>query len=570
MQDLANFPEQTKQGRGRVFHSLRGYPKHLTHSPGFIIHTFMSSTMEDDFEIIIAPVNETANGPATTNPAANSLEDVPRSEVERDSPRGMDSLMTAMQAKADENSRTGLLFFSDLGADRYLIYNTWLEGIPEGDRKVFDCRACRRFLNRYGSLCIINDDGTLKPLFWSAEDPKLPPYFKQAVANVEKLFVSKSVTDELTISTEEGRKLGHPGFNPGWVHMSVTLTNVSLRRQVDAMASQDTGTSYLMLSKVIEENTFQVIEQAHHMIHTHELAHATSHEGPITYLRTVVKKISEHGKNDAPRRNLINKYAREAFPGCLSSIRGGAVGCLMKWIGEGVAPWMIRLHWSKMANPLSYMRPTTDPSAGNIENAEEIFAKLGYKPYDIERVYLTLDQVPENGILWSPKSAAVPEPVNPPGKSSKKPGPIFGDLLTDRSEKKVQPSAPAPPTTKISFRKFAERVLPDISSMEIDLEAVSTISFFTTGKENSKPLMSFGSETNTASWYYWGKPLRINQASLCPGWIKVTSIISFPHMWEGISPMEAFVEEKAEAFKQKRHNIRCLLRLEGIQEKRDN
>lgn len=61
---------------------------------------------------------------------------------------------------------------------------------------------------------------------------------------------------------------GNSGSNSGWVHIAVILIDIGLKR-----------TWYFILSKIIEENMVQVIAEAHHIIHIHELADAMAPEG---------------------------------------------------------------------------------------------------------------------------------------------------------------------------------------------------------------------------------------------------------------------------------------------------
>jgi hypothetical protein len=62
------------------------------------------------------------------------------------------------------------------------------------------------------------------------------------------------------------------------------------------------------------------------------------------------------------RKNLVTKYAREAFPGCVSSLRGGMIGFLLECITKGEEFEDLKESWERMADPLSYMRPTAGMS----------------------------------------------------------------------------------------------------------------------------------------------------------------------------------------------------------------
>jgi hypothetical protein len=144
-------------------------------------------------------------------------------------------------------------------------------------------------------------------------------------------------------------------------------------------------------------------------------------------------KLAAQDTNDAVKcRNLVTRYARAAFPGCISSLRGGMIGFLLECVTKGQDFEMLKDNWQRKANPLAYLRPVAAPSVGNIESAVKIFARLGYSPRDLERVDLTLDQVPESGILWSSDSIeAVSSAVSATSvvEDTSKPQKLFNSLL---------------------------------------------------------------------------------------------------------------------------------------------
>lgn len=402
----------------------------------------------------------------------------------------------------------------------------------------------------------------------------VPEYYQEAVGNVMKLFGEKLVGDEFI----PRRTLGRSTCG-GWNHMSVTLNDEHKPQGNASMDSQDTETSYQMLARTISDNSPEVINRAHHLIHDHQLPHAHNHEAPIAYLKDVITKL-RHGDvvNSISRKNLITREARAAFPGCLSSLRGGMIGYLMECIDEGQDFETLRTNWARKVDPLSYMRPQAAPSIGNIESAEKTLARMGYTQRDLERVHLTLDQVPRSGILWEPTGSPKNQSQNGNTASSLSTATeglsksIFGNLMSQAKLKATTTIYEAAPVTNISFRKFALSVLPKAASISLEIPHSNIRPyFFTTGKPGSKPIMSFHSDgDHTASWYTWGIPRPASYASLKPGWTTVNSIISFPHMWHHLSnASHALDQSKADAFKFKRHNIRFLFVLEGAKERLD-
>ena len=255
------------------------------------------------------------------------------------------------------------------------------------------------------------------------------------------------------------------------------------------------------------------------------------------------------------------------------------LGFLFECVNEGQDFETLMRNWMTKADPLSYLRPTAAPSVGNIETAEKIFARMGYGPRDLERVFLTLDQVPQRAILWSPPTSTSPAQYFPtseilrsttlceneePSKTTK----LFSELLPNKA---ITPTSYADaPIKDISFRQFALKVLPAVSTIEaLPTDPIQPY-FFTTGKPGSKSVFSIHSDvegSHTASWYKWGHDLPLSRANLQEKFKRVKAIITFPHMWDDLAAPEVFDEAKIESFKFKRYGIRLLFVLEGAKER---
>ncbi|RFU32626.1 hypothetical protein B7463_g3727, partial [Scytalidium lignicola] len=269
-------------------------------------------------------------------------------------------------------------------------------------------------------------------------------------------------------------------------------------------------------------------------------------------------------KDPIKKRNLLTRIAREAFVGCLSSLRTGMVGYLLECLREYQDFETIRMKWEAKANSLSYLRPIAPPSG---ENYEKVFAKLGFTLDDMRRVFLTMDQVPQSAILWSPVGAEASDKATENPKLIR----LFKKLLRERQwkpEKQNDIKDSDVPCNDISFRRFVLSVLPNVVSIEYQVGATVPGYYFTTGRPGSKPIMAFHNEGgHTASWYTRSVPRPCKDMNLKPGWATVRSIISFPHMWDCFeSAADGIDDEKAEKFKFKRYDIKYLFVLDGAAE----
>jgi len=292
------------------------------------------------------------------------------------------------------------------------------------------------------------------------------------------------------------------------------------------------------------------------------------------------------------------------------------IGRLLEWINKGVDLEDLKKHWESKTDPV--IRPTTGltanyllsiarlrlhtaPSArSSFESAKETMSfkaagmatgkaaeraarksakrslgKFGYSPRDLQRLYLTLDQVPQSGVLWRPFDADSVEPLSSAMSSvtlvdgTQRPQNSVGNLLAEaqKSIKEAIPYAKAP-VQKCTFRKFVLAILPSV--LELAVLPANKIQpfFFTTGNKNAKSIIYFHKEgSHTASWYKWDTFSSPENAAMKPEWTPVQAIVSFPHMWDDFaSASEALDEVKTKDFKFKREGIRYLFCVKGARE----
>jgi hypothetical protein len=491
-------------------------------------------------------------------------------EIERASERAFEPLIAVMQATAASRPAKEPIFHTStiawtsyIGAPmvdiRGMIFKTFMSGLPKQQRDIMNCNTCRRFMQQYGDLVVVDDEGDAIPIMWPQDLSIVPQYYRQSVEKVLLLFQGAMVGHEFV----KTGTIGTPQTGE-WNHMSITFGPLATR----PTESQDTQTSYSMLERILRDNSSDTIARVFHLITDNQLPYSTSHKAPITYLKDVSDKLpSGLVKDIAKRRNLITKYARTAFPGCLSSLRGGMIGYLFECVRAGQTFETLRKNWEIKSDPLSYLRPTAAPTVGHIETAEKIFAKLGYGTRDLGRVYLTMDQVPESAFLWTSKLNSAHRQEKSSNLNASK---LFTHLLPKQDKAKTVAYADAP-IQDTSFRQFVLKVLPNAAKVDLMPQNPLAPYFFTTGKPDTKPIMEFHEEgSHTASWYTWGHASDPRYASLASEWTPVTSIITFPHMWDGFSNARSALDDEfeLEIFKHKRHGIRFLFCLEGAEETR--
>jgi hypothetical protein len=81
------------------------------------------------------------------------------------------------------------------------LFDAFLGALPEQRRQHYKCNACRRFVERFGGLVAIDEQGATIPVMWSGID--VPQFFREATTIMARVVarakvVGVHVSDEMT------------------------------------------------------------------------------------------------------------------------------------------------------------------------------------------------------------------------------------------------------------------------------------------------------------------------------------------------------------------------------------
>ncbi|RXW19955.1 hypothetical protein EST38_g5896 [Candolleomyces aberdarensis] len=497
----------------------------------------------DDFEVIDLP-----RALAPTIPIVKQAQpDAPAKPPHHPAPTDPKFRVLGSVLQETANARNnGPIFHAKLDLQDQSLFKRYLSSLNENLRAEHNCSSCRYFLSHFGDLCQVQDDGTLRPLIWPlTPNHRVPSIYRKFVREMTEMFDGKDVGREYRITSTHQLSLGQEATQSSpFQHFHVRLAeNGPLANPLGTLSTE---TSYRMLVRVLDDYDMTVISEAHHLLH-HKLLHSTSHRPAIIWLKRTAEALQNFDGNEVQKRNLVTRYASGAQLGFLPALRGGLVGTLLTDIDCGLEFEDISRKWNNLANGLAYMRPTALPSAGNVQVAKKSFEALGYTRDDLMRYFMTIDQIPDVAVLW--KDHSLWSKIVPSRGAEEAENRTFASLDSKLANSVASSSSPAPfkddqgPPTKVSFRTFVRKTLPDAESIELEIASARVLSFFTIGAPSSKSPFYFGSETNSASWYRWGGARNVANIGLNAGYCKVTAITTFPHMWEYMTAQEAMEYE---------------------------
>lgn len=390
------------------------------------------------------------------------------------------------------------------------LFAAYLDGLPT-ERQEHNCHCCRRFLERFGTLVVIDEEGRTRSAFWNEEGA--PLFYKDAVAALRKLVEGSSVVDvflsrEPVWGTPVAGNYRHLAVTPPpfCVHKGLVLT----AEQAMAERRED----WVNVRRALTEFTAPMLMEACRVLDSDALDRPEKVSGPARWLRDL-QDVYSKAKGSA-RDHVLWRAIASAPPG-YAHPRSSMIGTLLVDIAAGLPFAEVSRRFAAKMHPLQYQRPQAAPSAGNIERAEKIVEKLGIAP-SLERRFAT---VAEATALWRPAA----KPDAPAGG-------VFGHL---KAKAPARPALELPPTT-MTWEKFARTALPTAEEVEVYVEAgrQNFMALLTATHDDAPPILQWDSpeRRNPFSYYlYTEKSLPSQWSMPSNAYVKATAIVLDPSRW---------------------------------------
>lgn len=443
---------------------------------------------------------------------------------------GYDEFVAKINRRFHANTEGAVGLFT---TDAVGLFDAYLEGFPAADRQYHNCNSCRRFIERFGGLVTINEEGITSPAFWHEDDA--PGIYRVSIARMARLVRRAKVTG--VFLTKE-LVWGTPATGP-WTHLAIHAYGKALCSskppfQVMAEKLED----YRTVCHALVEFSSNTVEQAVALLRSEALYRSEKVLGAAEWL-LALHKAAFAGKigNNVVWRAVATAPAGFCHP------RSSMVGTLLEDLEAGLPLEDVSKRFAAKMNPLQYQRPQAPPTAGNIAQAEKLFEQMGLAPA-LKRRIARIDEVP---MLWAPKKAGVPSSVG-----------LFGHLVP---KGQAEPATLEVPATKITWEKFARTVLSTAESIEFQTTYNTRHFVVLTAAVDptAPPILQWDHEErrNPVSWYCWAGGAPPSQYGLPHNaWVNVAGITRLPARWG--DDLERF----------KHHGDGVILLLEGARETR--
>lgn len=363
------------------------------------------------------------------------------------------------------------------------LYEAYLENLPAEERQTYNCNACRHFINRFGGLVTINEDGEMISAVWDAISA--PKFFAKSIAAMNKL-VMKSRVDGIFLSDE--KNLGYPKTGV-WSHIHAKQPNSIIYRDRVKTAHQamaEKREEFGMVNRALQDFTPEHVAQALELINAEVLYRGDKAKGNVLWFDELAVKVANAGRNANVKRNLVWLAVVNA-PAGFTHIRSNATGTLLKNIAAGYSVTVIAEEFKKVMDPANHMRSQTGPSAAQIYEAEKMIEKMGLAP-SLRRRYARLDEI---ATFWKHKPKMIPLAMD------LRPG-VFSHLTaTTKQGNSVQM-----PATTMTWDKFQRTVLKSAEQIEVLVDNPNKLmAMVTAADDTAENILQW---TNPFSWYYHG------------------------------------------------------------------
>jgi hypothetical protein len=400
--------------------------------------------------------------------------------------RNYDALLERLQARFTANVDGGTRLFTTDTPD---LYTAFLDALPASERQHHNCSACRKFVNTFGGLVTIAEDGTTQAALWHTDDA--PELYQAALRALLQRIQSAPVNGVFySIAPVWGTPVTEP-----WRHFSVTPPASLVFKRVTQTAGQaraERHEDYGTLQRALAEFTMETLATAITLLKTDSLYRSEKCLGVATWLLALHQQRAATKHHQ--RRDAIVWRAVAYAPAGYCHPRSSMIGSLLEDIAAGRPFSEISARFAAKMNPTQYQRAQAAPSAGAIQQAEKLFSERGLAPALLRR-YATLGELPPHAVLWSPSTEQ-----EQPSESG---GAIFKHV---QAKGAASPAAVVTPSVTMTWEKFQKTVLPTARVLEVLVPPSSArfMALVTAVDPSAPPILQWDrpDDRNAFSWYY--------------------------------------------------------------------
>ncbi len=406
------------------------------------------------------------------------------------------------------------------------LWEAYLGAFPIRDRQYHTCSACRRFIETFGGLVTIDEDGTAKPAIWDTEMHGVS--FEAAAVAVMAKLVRRSAITGVFLSKEP--VWGQP-LTGDWRHMALTPPSALVYRERALTAGQamaEKREDFKNVSRALGEYTAPIVNQALALLKADALYRSEKVLGPCQFLADLHAQVADMRHRfpwNLPGKAQNHVWRAVALaPAGFCHPRSSMVGTLLDDIASGLPFNIAAERFGAKMHQLQYQRPQAAPSAGNIQAAEKLVEKLGIER-SLERRFARLDEI---DAIWRPTPTRKPAPA----------GGVFSHLAPKGTPTHAS-SMSVPRTGPMTWAKFARDYLGDAGAEALEMWVPTHGNYtaiLTANDPDAPPILQWDHDDGRnpfSTYVYHAGSNAYDWNLVANAWANVTAVTTNVHQWWG-------------------------------------
>jgi hypothetical protein len=381
------------------------------------------------------------------------------------------------------------------------LFDIYLNSIHPRHRQTYNCRCCRRFLEKYGTLVTISPEGKTNPAFI----PSIPGNNAFSIASqAMHQIVSRAKVTGVFYSMD--RTLGD-AKSGGWSHLHCSnpcrvVESLLTMDQATAQKTEDFG----MLKRAMEEYSLDDATQAVRVLSA-DVVNGSEKALHIAEWFMNVHQATASARSKRAKDNVL-WFAVSCAPAGYCHIKTTMIHTLMDDVRSGLPLDALRRKWNEKMSPVKYKRPTAVKD-GNLARANAIFEKLR-ADRSLERRFATIQDITNR--IWE---AGIRRSIGP-----------FDRLRTTPPPQLILPRT-------ISDDTLRSVVLPNAETLEVEVPQRGPFFALTAPLHPNAP--SLFQWRNGIGWYFYHEGSAASRWGLKPGSMaQVRLAIQKPCHWDGV------------------------------------
>ena len=392
------------------------------------------------------------------------------------------------------------------------LFEELLRQLPVMHRQHYDCNACRRFINTYGGLVVLDAQGVREPVLWP--ENLAHTGFRRAVAKMRSIINRRPIIGRLY---SNDLSLGLPSNHDRargktWSHFSVRIKDRRFRAANPAQAEARSLQEHQMLRRALDRYSLNTIRQALDLFVVGEFDRSVKFIAPTRWLLEAAENYkrarSERSKADAV---WFAVGAQRAVG--WAHVNTSIISTVLDGIQKGDATATIKRFFDEKMHPLRYQRPQAAPKQGQVAAAAQAVKDLGLEA-SFQRRFATLDDCV---LAWKPKRT--------PDLG------LFAGLGQQRTMSRKT----------YTFTRFVREVLPRANNIDVRLPARGSFAALVTAADmDAPPIVKWDREDNRCpvTWYMYNGGSAPYHWGLHDDYAKVVGIADHPANWFSVEHRE--------------------------------